>query len=110
VLGVLLLIFSQTDNYRTALLMIALVGVSHSICRGVLDGTVNEVCTPSMIGRVRSNVNGLLNAVSLCAYAGSSFVQEGTVDDALAWIGGTVAVATGTQLLLLARVSASARS
>jgi hypothetical protein len=62
-----------------ALLLIALVGGMHSLCRAFLDGLLLQVCDSSIIGRVRSNVNSLLSAVSLSVFALSSLVTAESI-------------------------------
>jgi hypothetical protein len=49
---------------------------AHALCRAFLDGLLLQVCDSTIIGRVRSNVNSLLSAVSLTG----SPRQDFTVD------------------------------
>jgi MFS family permease len=91
-LGALFVVFSQSPSYLTALMLIGVVGSMHSVCRAFLDGLLLEVCDGSMIGRVRSNVNSLLSAVSLTVFGVSSLVTAGSIRSVFAGVGAAVSV------------------
>jgi MFS family permease len=91
-LGALFAIFAQAPDYPSALLMIGVVGGMHSLCRAFLDGLLMQVCDRTVIGRVRSNVNSLLSAVSLTVFALSSLVPADSIRSVFAGVGILVSV------------------
>lgn len=91
-LGALFIVFSQSPTYLVALVLIGVVGSMHSVCRAFLDGLLIEVCDEALIGRVRSNVNSLLSAVSLTVFGISSFVTAGSIRAVFAGVGAAVSL------------------
>jgi len=78
-LGAMFSVFAQAPSYPSALALIGLVGGLHSLCRAFLDGLLLQVCDSSVIGRVRSNINSLLSAVSLTVFGLSSLVSAESI-------------------------------
>lgn len=91
-LGAALVVFAQSRSYQVAVVSIGAVGIIHSLCRAFLDGVLIEVCDAEKMGRVRSNVNSLLSAVSLAVFASASFVQGAWLHLAFSAVGVTVSV------------------
>lgn len=91
-LGAALVFFAQSRSYQVAVLSIGVVGALHSLCRAFLDGVLIEVCDAEKMGRVRSNVNSLLSAMSLAVFAASSFVRGEWLHAAFSAVGTTVSV------------------
>jgi MFS family permease len=107
VLGALFVVFAQAPNYGAALVLIGLVGGTHAACRAFLDGLLLQVCDSSVIGRVRSNVNSLLSAVSLTVFALSSLVSAESIRGVFAGTGLLVALSCVTLYARAARVRAA---
>jgi MFS family permease len=91
-LGAGFVIFAQSPSYRLVVVSIGAVGALHSLCRALLDGVLIEVCDADSMGRVRSNVNSLLSAVSLVVFASASFVRGEWLHAAFSAVGMTVSV------------------
>lgn len=107
VLGAMFAVFAQAPSYRAALVLIGLVGGTHALCRAFLDGLQLQVCDSSIIGRVRSNVNSLLSAVSLSVFALSSLVSAESIRSVFAGTGVVVALSCLTLYARAARMRAA---
>jgi MFS family permease len=106
-LGAMFAVFARAPSYAAALVLIGMVGGMHALCRAFLDGLLLEVCDSSIIGRVRSNVNSLLSAVSLTVFALSSLVSAESIRSVFAGTGVVVLVSCVTLYARATRVRAA---
>lgn len=106
-LGAMFAVFAQAPSYGAALVLIGLVGGTHALCRAFLDGLLLQVCDSTIIGRVRSNVNSLLSAVSFSVFALSTLVSAESIRGVFAGTGLVVLLSCVALYARAARVRAA---
>lgn len=94
-LGLLFSVFGAARTFDSAVILIALVGISHASCRSFLDGYLLQLCDRQMIGRVRGLVNSLISAVSLVVFLAASGVRASWIGTIFTVLGLSVSAASG---------------